>query len=127
MTLRGWIIIAAIGAALTAGLGFRAYLGWLHADRDAWRRTARTAQAEAAGWKAAHRQLKDVRDGEIDTARKAATQADQACDARVDAARRSSAAVRTIIEKEPRRDQAGCPLRERVDPGLLRDALQPGR
>jgi hypothetical protein len=60
---------------------------------------------------------------ESDQATAAQTKADQACDARVAAARRSATAIAKLMEPTDEKDAAGCPVRRLLDADSLRDAL----
>jgi len=55
----------------------------------------------------------------------AISEAEGACDARVDQARRSARTIRQIIERPVATDANNCPLRPVVGTDSLRDALQP--
>ena len=81
-------------------------------------------KANSAAWEASYHQTQAMRLKDQETAVRAVSEADAQCDARVSAARKSSHAIQTIIQKVPVYDQAGCPVRERVPVDSLRDALK---
>jgi hypothetical protein len=136
----GNVVPALVGAGLTFGLGFAACEAYEHAapwglqhkrataeaNSRAWEKSSDAWSAAAGGWRASFRAAEGVRKAETTQARAAVDEGEKLCDARVAEARRSSAAIRAIVTKEPRRDPQGCPIRELVDPGSLRDALQAG-
>lgn len=93
------------------------------ADRDAWRTTALSYLASAKAWEKSFRAAERLRGIEHDKAVSATGQAAKACDARVAAARRSAAAIQSIVTKEVRYDESRCPVRAVVGAGELRDAL----
>lgn len=123
MSPRLILALCGAGAVLAALL----YVMGLSADRDRWRVAAGDWKGHAVAWERHSRGVAKLRREEGRQAVTAATEADRACDARVAAARKSSTAIRSIIQKVPTYDQNHCPVRERVDPGLLRDALRPGQ
>ena len=99
---------------------------------DSAKASLKVSQAETArqkansrAWEASFWQSEGMRLKDQETAVRAVSEADAQCDARVSAARKSSYAIQTIIQKVPTYDQAGCPTRERVPDGLLLDALKP--
>lgn len=111
--------------ALALVVGGILYVAGLSADRDRWRVAAGDWKGHAVAWERHSRGVAKLRRAEGRQAVNAVQEASRACDARVADARKSSAAIRTIIQKVPTYDQNHCPVRERVDPGLLRDALRP--
>lgn len=106
-------------------VGANAQLAAAHKDRDAWKAEAGEVEKLRAGWEKAFRQAEALRGAEQVRAVVAVTAATQACDARVARAKASQAAIQSIVHKEPRHDQNGCPVRELVDPGRLRLAVRP--
>jgi hypothetical protein len=92
-------------------------------DRDAWRRTAGQYLSSAKAWEKSFRSSDKIRAEERSDAVRAVDEADKACDARVAAARRSSAAIQSIVTREVRYDESRCPVRAVVGSGELRDAL----
>ena len=92
---------------------------------DAWQEASRKWEAYGLAEKAAFDESERLRSEENDEARVALSEAEQSCTTRLAEARRSAAAIRSIVTEETRRDQNGCPVRGVVDPGRLRDALQP--
>jgi hypothetical protein len=86
-------------------------------DRDAWRRTAGVYLASAKAWERSFRGSEDNRRRERDQARLAIDDAGKACDARVATARRSAAAIQSIVTKEVRYDESRCPVRAVVGAG----------
>lgn len=121
MSLKTILALAGATAILLALLYVRA----LAADRDHQRDLAAAWKGHAVAWERHSRGVAKLRRAEGRQAVNAIQEAGRACDARVADARKSSAAIRTIIQKVPTYDQNHCPVRERVDPGLLRDALRP--
>lgn len=136
----GNVVPALVGAGLTFGLGFAAAESYEHvapwglqhkrsaaeANAKAWEKSSDAWSRNAQGWEAGFHKAEGLRASETTQARTAVDEGEKLCDARVAEARRSSAAIRAIVTKEPRRDPQGCPIRELVDPGSLRDALQAG-
>jgi hypothetical protein len=128
-----------IGHRIAAGAGFAgaivlaggvAFLAGQHdgkakmsADRDAWRRTAGQYLASAKDWEKSFRSSEKIRGQERTEAIQAVNDAGRTCDARVAAARRSTAAIQSIVTKEVRYDESRCPVRAVVGSGELRDAL----
>ena len=86
------------------------------ANRDAWKATAE-------GFKAGFEQSERLRAAERSTALTDAKAASDTCEARVASARRSQAAIRSIVERPPTVVN-GCPVRESVGAGELRGAVQ---
>lgn len=123
---RGCITLAIIIASVI-------FLG-LHIAHDAdVAQQLKTAQASLTSWvaygqaeKRAFDSTQAARTREQTVAQASAGDQAKMCQARVDEARRSSAAITTLISKESAHDpQTGCPVRSLMDPGELRDALQP--
>lgn len=123
--LRTYLALGGAAAILVVGGLHFAGDAATQRDRDTWRTAARDFKAAAAGWEASYRRSEGLRAEEGQQANNAATEASSACDARIAEARRSARAIERIITKEPARDQNGCPRRELVDAGQLRDALRP--
>ena len=94
----------------------------LRTDRDNWKASAGKYQRSAGAWEASYRQDADRRASEVKAAIGAANAVALACAARGATARRSAAALQTIVTKEPIYDQAHCPVRRAVGIDLLRDA-----
>ena len=92
-------------------------------DRDRWRETAGQYLASAGAWERSFRSAEEARGREARKARDAVTEAGKACDVRVALARRSAAAIQSIVTKEVQYDQSHCPVRAVVGAGELRDAL----
>lgn len=98
------------------------------AERKAW-----GWYQHALGWRAAYDQEKRAFDESerlrLEYEAAAATAVadlNRTCAARVDEARRSATAIRSLITKEPARDPVShCPSRELADPGELWDAIVP--
>ena len=82
-------------------------------------------KANSAAWEASYHQTQAMRLQDQETAVRAVSEADAQCDARVSAARKSSHAIQTIIQKVPTYDPNGCPARELVSNSLLNAALKP--
>jgi hypothetical protein len=118
-------ILAAL-ALTVAGVyaaGLSAGKAKVSGDRDAWRRTAGQYLASAKSWEKSFRSSDKIRAQERSDAVQAVDDAGKACDARVAAARRSSAAIQSIVTREVRYDESRCPVRAVVGSGELRDAL----
>lgn len=120
-----------IGASAFAAAAF---ILMVHLGADAARKRQLTkANAAWASWAGYGRAEKRAFDGERTARGQEAAQAladatkqDSLCRARVDAARRSAVAINTLLSKEPTREPTtGCPTRELLDAGQLRDALRP--
>lgn len=93
------------------------------ADRDAWRTTAKTYLGAAKAWERSFRGAERFRAQERARAEQAVGDLATACDARVASARRSAAAIQSIVTREVRYDESRCPVRAVVGAGELRDAL----
>jgi hypothetical protein len=115
------VAVLALLSAYLAGMGARN--AKLSDDRDAWRTTARGYLAAAEAWEASFHGSEAARGQERIRAEGAVNAAAKACDTRVAAARRSAAAIQTIVTKEVRYDESRCPVRAVVGSGELRDAL----
>lgn len=85
-------------------------------QRNAWR----TSSIE---WQASFRGAEELRRQERATALSDAQAASDTCETRVASARRSQAAIRSIVERPPTVVN-GCPVRESVGAGELRGAVQ---
>ena len=132
--MNGYVAFAIAGTLFASGIaadrftpiiGANARIQHFKADRDAWREKAQGWIAYGRAEKKAFDESERLRGVENGRAVEALNEAGQACSARVARARASAAAIRTIVTKEPRRDPQGCPLRELVPVGELRDALTP--
>lgn len=117
----GLVLALALLGAYLAGASARN--AKLSTDRDNWRSTARTYLAAAKAWEASYRGAEGLRDQERERARSALDAAAKVCDGRVSAARRSAAAIQSIVTKEVRYDESRCPVRAVIGAGELRDAL----
>ena len=118
------IVLATV--AVIAGIyraGEAAGRGKIAADRDAWRTTAKTYLGAAKAWERSFRESETLRVREHGKAVAVSAEAARACDARVAVARRSAAAIQSIVTKEVRYDESRCPVRAVVGAGELRDAL----
>lgn len=87
-------------------------------------------KADAANWKSAYQSEQKAFQGSEDQRKRDQIQAVSAvnasnadCDARISEARRSSSAIRSIVNVCPKLDQQNCPVRSVIDPGGLRNAL----
>jgi hypothetical protein len=115
-------------AAVTAVLAAAYHAGDEHgravvgADRDRWKATAGQFRASAIGWEKNFRWDAKLRDQERDEAIASIKAAGRACDARVEAARKTTSAIQSIITRETIYDQAHCPVRRGVGFDSLRDA-----
>lgn len=115
------VVTLAIGGVY--GAGFSAGKAKIAPDRDAWRRTAGQYLISAKAWERSFRAAEGLRGDERGQAERAVSEAGRACDARVASARRSAAAIHSIVTKEVRYDESRCPIRSVVGAGELRDAL----
>lgn len=84
------------------------------------------AKRDAAAWEVSFRSSEAARQGDQLAAAAAVTAANQSCDARLVEARRSTKIIERIVNAPAKSDASGCPVRSLVDPGELRDALNPG-
>jgi hypothetical protein len=108
-------------------IGASARVHAMERQRDAWRATAAQADKSAKAWEESYRLSEKTRIGESRQAADAVADLDKACEARVSRARRSAEAIRIITTTEPKHDQNGCPTRELIPPGRLRDAIGTSR
>ena len=123
-----WVACAALGALAyqyTPLIGPQARLARLESSRDGWRKSADDWKRAAGGWQASFRKAEVLRVAEHASAVNGLADAQKQCDLRVKEARASAITIRRIVDAPPKSDAAGCPLRVVVDPGSLRDALQP--
>lgn len=114
-------VLALVGGVYSAGVS--AGKAKIIPDRDNWRTTARGYLAWAKAWEDSFHQAEALRGRERAKAIDAASAAARTCDARVATARRSAAAIQSIVTKEVRYDESRCPVRAVVGAGELRDAL----
>lgn len=119
-------VYGAVGAVilmLLVALGIsNGKVAGLTKDRDNWRQSAGTYSAAAAGWEKNFRWDAHLRDIERSEAVGAIKAAGRACDARVEAARKTTSAIQSIITRETIYDQAHCPVRRGVGFERLRDS-----
>lgn len=122
----GVIFAAGIAAdRFTPIIGANARIAHFKHERDGWYRNAKAWEAYGRAEQAAFRESERLRGVEQRRAVTALDEASKACSARVARARASAAAIRTIVTKEVPHDAQGCPVRELVDAGELRNALRP--
>jgi len=112
----GFAVITLIAIHLHNDQVARGDLATMTANRDAWQRNAQ-------GWQASFAKSEKLRRDDRQTALADAAKGRDQCEDRVAAARRSRAAIRTIIERPPTIVN-GCPARETVGADELRGALQ---
>ena len=133
MSPLAWKAIAgAASAALLIGsyhmlpvVGPGARIGALKEDvAEAQEREAQ-AKRQATAWEVSFRSSEEARQGDQHAAAAAVTAANQACDARLTEARRSTKVIERIVNEPAKNDASGCPVRSLVDPRELRDALHP--
>lgn len=118
------LFTAGVGAdRLTPIVGANAQLAREREATTKWRDQAGENGRVAAAWKSSANSCAANRTAEQTTARTSATNAQTACDARVAAARRSAAAIQSIVSREVPRDANDCPVRQLVPAGELRDAF----
>lgn len=120
-------VAAVLAGAYHAGDGhgravLRLEVAKVAADRDRWKATAGQYFAAAAGWEKNFRLDAELRDQERAEAIASIKAAGRACDARVEAARKTTSALQSIISRETIYDQAHCPVRRGVGFDGLRDA-----
>ncbi len=97
-------------------------------QRDEWKSSSERWEASSKGWERAHKAEHDAREAERTDARKAAQGAQDTCQVRVDAARRSASSIRRLIERPIAVDPAtNCPARAVLGADVLREALRPNR
>lgn len=123
-----WIAVAVLGAFLwhlTPVWGPGAQLARLESERATWEKAAVDWRRAAEGWESSFRSSETKRGEERSTAQAAANSLIQQCGARVAEARASARVIEHIVTREPVYDESRCPVRSRVDPGLLRGALVP--
>lgn len=117
-----WRIIAILVLAVGLLLGLNTCTA---KDRNHWRSAALDYKRASEGWRASFKASEKLRRSEQRRAVSAISEAEGACDARVDQARRSARTIRQIIERPVATDANNCPLRPVVGTDSLRDALQP--
>ena len=83
------------------------------------------AKRDAAAWELSFRSSEAARQGDQLAAAAAVTEANRSCDKRLAEARRSTKVIERIVNAPSKSDGSGCPVRSLVDPGELRDALDP--
>lgn len=121
--LAGVAVALALALAAIYLAGVSAGKAKVSGDRDTWRATARNYLASAKAWEGSFRRAESIRGDERAQAERAVSAVTQACDARIATARRSAAAIQSIVTKETRYDESHCPVRAVVGAGELRDAL----
>lgn len=92
-----------------------------------WRGAYEEWRSYGKAERAAFLESERLRKAEAEVARGALQSAEKSCGVRLAEARRSAAAIRSIVTQEPSHDAQGCPVRGVVPPNQLRDALQPSR
>jgi len=123
-----WVACAALGALAyqyTPIIGPQARLARLEISRDSWRTSADEWKRASGGWQASFKKSEALRVSEHGEAVNILADAQKQCELRVKEARASAITIRRIVDAPAKSDPAGCPLRVVVDPGSLRDALQP--
>jgi len=133
MTPLSWKAIAGVAsAAVLIGsyhmlpfVGPGARIASLKEDVAAAAEREATAKRAAAAWEVSFRSSEAARLGDQHAAAAAVTAANQACDTRLGEARRSTKIIERIVNAPVKSDASGCPVRSLVDPGELRDALNP--
>lgn len=121
-----WRIGGAVGAVsvVLAAYHFLPVYG-PHARLEKAHAATADAQGKAASWEASFRHAEALRVEEANVSINAVNEANSICDRRVAEARRSAKVIRDIVEKPTKLDPNGCAVRSLVDPGSLRDAIQP--
>lgn len=123
-----WIAAGVCGALLVWFLpvvGFGAQIVRAELEADTWKQSAADWRTSSRGWESSFRSSEANRKVEQDRAVDSVEDERKACTARIAEARRSARVIETIVTKEPTYDANRCPVRELVDPGQLREALDP--
>lgn len=115
------LFLALVAALMVQGRQLRA----ARAETVEAQREAADWRTAAGGWRASFDAAETLRAGEAATANAAAASLVEQCAARVAEARQSARVIERIVTKEPTYEPNRCPVRERIDPGLLRGALVP--
>ncbi|MBX7249337.1 MAG: hypothetical protein K1X35_09895 [Caulobacteraceae bacterium] len=113
------VLAVLLAAAAAEGALERHRSARLAQERDAWR-------TSTARWRAAHDAIAGVRRRERSVSEIAAKAAEASCLKRVETARRSARAIRSILQEEVTHEANGCPVRRLVPAERLRDALAAG-
>ena len=136
--LAPYILIALIGAVVVwfvprvtvPILGWEVFGGGAQVRIDKWKdtvaerdRTIEVLTATVNDWNDTWAEEQENRRIEQEQAQAALDAAVEQCDARVEEARRSSGAIRTIVERETVYDESMCPVRRLVGNDSLRDVL----
>ena len=120
-----WILV--IGALVALSLHLNGLLTRTKVQLGVMTTARMDSDRLAEGWEQAFRASEKARAGDLVATIADAAAADRQCDARLAAARKSGAALQTLIQRPVTHDQkTGCPVRELAPPGLLRDVLKPG-
>lgn len=125
-----WIAVAVMGAVFwhfLPGIGPGDRLHRAAQETASWKTEAGDQARLARNWKASFNASETLRKQETTDAIEAVASEIERCAARVTEARQSARVIERIVTKEPTYDQNRCPVRELVDAGQLRQALQPGR
>ena len=115
----------ALAATVTPLVGANARVERERGQVQIWKGHASANRATAIAYARKSGQSEGLRKRETAQAIAAVNAAASSCDARIAKARRSAAAISTLLSKEPTRDSNGCPVRQLLDPRQLRDALRP--
>lgn len=124
-----WILCAFLGAFLgyhAPIVGHRAQIVKAEALALQWEQTAGRYKTTAENWKKAFDKSEGLRRQETGAVDSDFRIARAQCDAEISAARSSARVIERIVTKAPTYDPNRCPVRELVDPGQLREALDPG-
>lgn len=134
--LAPYILIALVGAIVvwfapritTPVFGWELFGGGAQVRIDKWKdtvaerdETIRQLTATVNGWNATWAEEQENRRIEQEQAQAALDAVVEQCDARVEEARRSAGAIRTIVERETVYDESMCPVRRLVGNDSLRD------
>lgn len=120
-----WAIAAFVGVLGFAGVQ-TLRLKDAQAATASWENASNEWKAAATGWQSAFNLSEARRAAEQSTAAAAVDALDIQCAARVAEARRSTAAIQTLVTKAPTYDPNNCPVRALLDPGGLLDAVSAG-
>jgi hypothetical protein len=129
-----WFLIRWIGGALAliAALGFIYFSGYdagkakLRPELNQWKSAAHDYKRASGLWKARYSAEKGARDSDYRKAVLAVSEAQNACSARVAAARKSEAAIWRLMARPVKVDKAGCVVPEIWRSDVLQASMRPG-
>lgn len=112
-------------ATFTPVIGFNARMDRLEASRDTWKAGAEKWEKATGAWQASYALSETRRATERKDSLKAVEAMQGECTVRVAEARRSSRAIRSLVNAPVKTDATGCPARAIMDADGVLDALQP--